>query len=165
MYFYRDVGPRRYVTDAHLYDPSVFSEITQFLNQMEFDIGQQAEPLPERFEIVLELRSDWDGWGYYMVDHGSRCVFWMAELDILWAIGEEFVGLKSLAHFSKLIAICIWLWIIKSDRRNLEHWIDVSYWRHWELFPADKIVPPDVIRELTAVLLHGSVGESSKVLK
>ena len=101
LYFYRDIGNHRYITDAYLYDPNKFEELTRFLTQMEFEISQQRETLPERFEIVLELRSDWDAWGYYMVDHKSRCVFWLAELDVLWAIGEEFVGLQSLAHFSK----------------------------------------------------------------
>ena len=165
LYFYRDIGPRRYVTDAYLYDGSVLDEITRFLNRMEGEIRQQNDLLPKESDIVLELCSNpsWNAWGYYMVDHKSRCVYWLAELDILWAIGEEIVGLQSLTHFSKpYLPTCI----SNSEISNSpEHWIDVSYWRYVELFPADKIVPPDVMRELTGILLHGSVGKWDQSLR
>ena len=105
LYFYKDVGRLRYITDALLTDSEVLKEIMGFLGRMERHLCEVTGGLPETFEIVLELLPEWDAWGYYMVDHGSRCVFWLQELDVLLAVEEEVQGLQSPSHFSKVTSI------------------------------------------------------------
>lgn len=104
FYFYTDRRAPRYVTFANLYKPAILDQIKLFMSRMDQDIEEQLQHqqtgLPDDVEVCLELLPEGD-WGYYMVDHHSRSLFWLEELDTTWIAGEV-NGLASLSHLSKI---------------------------------------------------------------
>ena len=108
LYFSKDVdNSRRYLTLAYLRDKVALHEISQLYEFVENSIRNETRDLPEKFEVVLELMSDLDAWGYYMVDHTSRCIFWLQDFDVLWAVGEELEGIQRVSQMSEYVHFAV----------------------------------------------------------
>lgn len=99
FYFYTDSRTPRYVTLANLNDEDVLDEMTRFMRRMDKEIQEQQrqqKQLPDDMEVFLEVLPG-GHWSYYMVDHRSRTLFWLDEVDTEWFAGEV-GGLASLSH-------------------------------------------------------------------
>lgn len=87
----------RYVTDADLADGEVLDFVENLVQCMaeEFETNKT---LPGQFDVVFEQLEE--GWGYYMVDHSSRSIFWLHSFDASW-IPSQILGLPSYEHMGE----------------------------------------------------------------
>lgn len=164
LYFYKNVSngtqpSRRYITEANLNQKAIIDEIDQFQQTMESHISNYDLHGISGVEIVLELLPDNGGsWGYYMVDHTSQCLFWINDFRVDGKIEEDIYGIKSTFHLSEQSNLIIYVIIQTYTCMAPEYWMEKHYWKHWELFPVEKDIPPEVVSELMSILLHGSIG-------
>ncbi|TDL18732.1 hypothetical protein BD410DRAFT_462994 [Rickenella mellea] len=87
-------------------------------------------------EVFLQLSTD-GTWGYYMVDHQNRCLFWLEDMDVemgIWEIGGK---VTTFAH--------------------MQHHITYEYWCHCEWFPHDKTITREELDELIAYFTFGII--------
>ncbi|TDL22881.1 hypothetical protein BD410DRAFT_202988 [Rickenella mellea] len=159
-------GPSlRYVTLADLLNVSVLTEIERFVDHMQelihrhsvlssftssssssagdndgngVDHGKSNGKGREEVEVevFLQLSSD-RTWGYYMVYHPNRCLFWLKDMDVeegIWEIGGK---VTTFAH--------------------MQHYIAYEYWSHCENFPHDKSVTRVELDELIAFFTYGII--------
>ena len=104
LYFHKNIkNSRRFVTYAYLQDEDTLNEINRFTKFIERVLDNETRQLPKSFEIVLELMPYWNAWGYYMVDHESKCIFWMHDLDVPWALRDEINGIQEISQMSDYI--------------------------------------------------------------
>ncbi|TDL18736.1 hypothetical protein BD410DRAFT_806289 [Rickenella mellea] len=92
----------------------------------------------EEVEVEVFLQLSTDGtWGYYIVDHRNRCLFWLEDIDVetgIWEIGGK---VMTFAH--------------------MQHYITYEYWCHCEWFPHDKTITREELDELAAFLAYGII--------
>ncbi|EJC97873.1 uncharacterized protein FOMMEDRAFT_143412 [Fomitiporia mediterranea MF3/22] len=129
-----------YLTEADLQDYSVLDEVEAFVCAVErhttnFNWGRD---IPENVEVVLEIEDE--AWSYYMVDLEQRCVFWLDDYDMSYALGENF-GVESLDHFRSQL--------------------DFEFWQHIEYFPNHRKLGPDVFHEAMGILNYWRVDVKS----
>ncbi|TDL18707.1 hypothetical protein BD410DRAFT_842581 [Rickenella mellea] len=158
-YYYNTAraGPRlRYVTLADLLDASVLTEVERFVDHMQGlvhkrfglssftssgggggdDNGKGREEVEVEVEVFLQLSTD-GTWGYYMVDHPNRCLFWLEDMDVEEWIGEIGGKVTTFAH--------------------MQHYITYEYWCHCEWFPHGKSVTREELDELMAFFTYGII--------
>jgi hypothetical protein len=82
--------------------------ITESANQILTDLKNKAldenVTLPTDVELVLEIHAQVTEMvcGYYLVEHSSRCLFWLEAFDVE-EICNEIKAVVSLSHLRKLI--------------------------------------------------------------
>ncbi|KIM86765.1 hypothetical protein PILCRDRAFT_816011 [Piloderma croceum F 1598] len=138
-YFFHE--EKRIYTDANLYDPEELVIITESANQILTDLNNKAMDdkvtLPTDVELVLEIHAQGTEMvcGYYLVEHSSRCLFWLEAFDAE-EICNEIKAVVSLSH--------------------LRYEIESQYWTHWELFPNNREITLDLVDELRDIALHAA---------
>ncbi|KAI0763100.1 hypothetical protein BD413DRAFT_484729 [Trametes elegans] len=138
LYFYH--SGKRIFTDADVRDRKIKATLQAFEEVLESKIREQNLILPTDYELVLYLEerkiSGGYNWLYYYVDHSTRSLFWVQEMDIIEEI-SEIGGIKQL-----------------SEIRNE---IEAKYWLHCELYPYKHTIPEDVFADLSGMLVFASV--------
>jgi hypothetical protein len=82
--------------------------ITESANQILTDLNNKAMDdkvtLPTDVELVLEIHAQGTEMvcGYYLVEHSSRCLFWLEAFDAE-EICNEIKAVVSLSHLRKLV--------------------------------------------------------------
>jgi len=69
------------VTDDPICQPNISSRITRWAERLEILIKTDELVLPEDYEIFITVAAEDDGCKYYFVDHATRTVFWLEEID------------------------------------------------------------------------------------
>ncbi|KAJ7191516.1 hypothetical protein B0H12DRAFT_752089 [Mycena haematopus] len=77
----------RIFTDAYLYDPAAFVQITSAVDQLlaRVEVQQLLSTDSSHIDIVLDLMTespDNDECGYYFVDHSARIIFWLEAFNM-----------------------------------------------------------------------------------
>ncbi|KAF9467880.1 hypothetical protein BDZ94DRAFT_1247980 [Collybia nuda] len=138
-FFYHET--RHIFTDADLYDISVYTALEEFARNIEFRIQSFPVQLPERFDIVLDLRLEHPGrynCGYYFANHDNSTLFWLDDHDVSGILSEVNVQYTS---------------------SHVGYEIESQYWYHCELFPNTRVITKDVLFELKDILTY-SIGDS-----
>ncbi|KAG1734997.1 hypothetical protein EDB19DRAFT_1122884 [Suillus lakei] len=90
-------------------------------------------------ELVVELIRGEDERSlvcrYYFVDHPNRLLFWLHEIST----EELFDGVQGVEKWS-----------------HIKYAIEHQYWQHCELYPSDKLLGTQLLKELKALVLHAS---------
>ena len=94
-------------TDTNLCDPNLWQVIEQFVEEIN-RLRDISSPLPEDWELVLELGKD-DETGepiclYYFVRHSTRCLFWLHEFD-LEDVLAGLCGVTEMSHIRESVHI------------------------------------------------------------
>ena len=81
-------------------DPALRREIEQFIVEVN-ELRSIFPPLPEDWELVLELRKDEETGdytcSYYFVCHSTRCLFWLHEFD-MESVLDDLCGVTEMTH-------------------------------------------------------------------
>ncbi|KAH8817925.1 hypothetical protein DL96DRAFT_1820632 [Flagelloscypha sp. PMI_526] len=120
-------------TDAPIDNEKVRSKMDETVNGLNNYLHTHAENLfANDFEIVLKNITG-DAYGYYLVSHNTRSVFWLDKFHIP-------------ADFNTVPGI--------HDCQQFKYELQSQYWHHCEIFPFHNI--PIVVREeLKEILIHG----------
>ncbi|PIL31933.1 hypothetical protein GSI_06637 [Ganoderma sinense ZZ0214-1] len=89
------------VTDDPICHPDISSRITTWTEKMDILIEAEDLVLPEDYEIFITVAADNDGCKYYFVDHTTRTVFWLEEIDP-GRHGLELAQVCSITHMHQL---------------------------------------------------------------
>ncbi|KAI0642660.1 hypothetical protein C8Q79DRAFT_1013332 [Trametes meyenii] len=140
LYFYHPI--KRIYTDADVRDHTILAILEAFERRLCSIIQDNELALPNDYELVLYLEerkiSGGYNWLYYYVDHATRSLFWLEELNIIEMLGDDSVpGIKTPS--------CI------------KYEIESKYWYHWEMYPHRHEVQEEVFTELSAILTFASV--------
>ncbi|KAK7694683.1 hypothetical protein QCA50_001871 [Cerrena zonata] len=103
----------RTVTNTHIQDGVQYQRLCDAISEIQNTISNLEWPLPPDYEIHLQLDTDSDKCGYYVVDHDKQLEFWF----------EDVHSFKDLD-----------LWRV-SSRANLNYKLQEHYWCHVEYYP------------------------------
>lgn len=85
------------VTDDPIYQSDISSRITRWAEKLDILIENDDLVLPDDYEIFITVAAEDDGCKYYFVDHTTRTVFWLEEIDPE-RHGLELAQVCSIAH-------------------------------------------------------------------
>ncbi|CAK5274682.1 unnamed protein product [Mycena citricolor] len=129
LYFFRQ-GTLRVVTEAHLYDQDNMARVLGWVERIERLAAQRAFPISDANELFIKLEGD--DCEYYLVDHATRALAWLEDVQ------TEDLGLPPVVSTSQLGIL-----------------LEELYWSHVEHFPMHLGgLPEQVIDSLTCVLTH-----------
>ncbi|KAL0956561.1 hypothetical protein HGRIS_002698 [Hohenbuehelia grisea] len=134
---------KRILTDSNMMDHETFAKVESFVDRFEDWIRAHNFDIPEDSELVLQVMKDPkrisdydDGFhcGYYYAHHSSRSLFWLEENSTSNIFDHRFK--------ENIIS-----------RSHAQIWLSVSYWQHWEYFSCTQSVTPELLGELTDILV------------
>lgn len=89
-------------------DQGLREEIEQSVEEID-KLRGTSPPLPEDWELVLELGEDGETGGpicsYYFVCHATRCLFWLHEFDPESAL-HDLCGVAEATHVCESDPVC-----------------------------------------------------------
>lgn len=140
-------------TDAYLHDNEILTITKDSIRNIVMYAAEHGINLHnDDTEIVFDVTEN-DGYvcGYYLVSHSQRTLFWLDSFETGRLCGGV-QGVTKLSHISGFIqsATAIYVTNIIS-----EHQLESEYWHHWETFPNERDVTPEIIREFRDILSHG----------
>ncbi|CAL1699361.1 unnamed protein product [Somion occarium] len=136
LYFWHEA--KKLYTDAHLYNPKVYSLIERFANHL-YQVAQEKNMvLPLDAELVLDLRVN-GTCGYYFVMTSLNTLFWIHDFDITWYVSRE-AGVAS------------------PSKDRLARLMEYVYWLHLRNFPHGHSIPHTRVRELTGRITNLIIG-------
>ncbi len=102
----RREGQHLFITEDICTNKSSSMRFERFIGEFEKKVDGFGDKLPTEMEIFLSFDEfDDDGWYYYCVDTGRRCLFWIDKVNLTW-MAEAVGSVPSKAHFS---ASCFFL--------------------------------------------------------
>jgi len=88
-------------------DPDLLLKIKQYMEEIN-RLKEDSPPLPEDWELVLELGKDGKTGepicSYYFVRHSTRCLFWLHEFD-LEPVLDDLAGVTEKAHIRESVPV------------------------------------------------------------
>ncbi|VDC02733.1 unnamed protein product [Peniophora sp. CBMAI 1063] len=130
-YYARGVSPR-VITEADVTDVAVSRAVAAWIDALKEWAAELDVLLGPSVELFVEPELDTEICDYYLVDHGSRAVFWLES-----ATTSE-LGLPSAC----------------SDA-HLKLALEENYWKHVEMFCMHLDDLPGALEELISIYLHG----------
>ena len=107
MYYVTSVKGFQFITEAHLRDKDVAPVVRTHIDTLAklfFTNPAAAAFQPGDVDFVVD---PWGSeWGYYIVDHLHRSVFWLHANDVQW-IAETAHGLRSHSDLSEWCALMV----------------------------------------------------------
>ena len=111
------------LTDVYLYDAdsrvrleNIIENVLQYIEK--YDITFSSQDIC----LVLEFRQS-GRYGYYFVDHRTRCLFWLEKYDAMEFLAQVRVkytpSLIGEFNSKALLLLVIWLWLFKETKWNL----------------------------------------------
>ncbi|EIN13393.1 hypothetical protein PUNSTDRAFT_129080 [Punctularia strigosozonata HHB-11173 SS5] len=145
---------RRMVTGADLYNKEVLARIEKSARRLETVKCSLGEEFPTNAEIMLELPDTGDDAEcyYYCANPDARTLFWINKMNIGWTI-REVKGITELSQAKIELEALYWY----ADMSL----VNVRTRTHWELFPLDRPVAPDLLQELIGMMVHGGVDQAT----
>lgn len=166
--------PKPIYTDADMCDPALRQEIEESVRDIN-KLRYFLPPLPEDWELVLELEKD-DETGeyfcsYYFVRHSTRCLFWLHEFDLESVLAYPSDVSTDKAHIRKSAPVSDIHQTKHMTRLGITSLVSGSHVvpmashltrsrSHWEMFPHNREVPEDLFQELSGILFHAGIGTS-----
>ncbi|KAJ6473234.1 hypothetical protein C8R45DRAFT_1012712, partial [Mycena sanguinolenta] len=140
----------RIFTDAYLYDPTPFAQITSAVAQLlaRAEVQQLLSTDSNHIDIVLDLMTeslDNDECGYYFVDHSARIIFWLDPFDM-----------SALDNWNQIPGI--------STPTHAKLCLEIEYWVHSQYFPTAMPISPQIVGELHDAIMYG-IGDAMSSLK
>ncbi|KAJ7226654.1 hypothetical protein B0H12DRAFT_1149059 [Mycena haematopus] len=122
---------QRIFTDAYLYDPAAFVQITSAVDQLlaRAEVQQLLSTDSSHIDIVLDLMTeslDNDECGYYFVDHSARIIFWL-----------EAFNMSALENWNQIPGI--------DAPSHAKMCLEIEYWVHCEYFPTAMPISPQIV--------------------
>ncbi|KAM5533995.1 hypothetical protein V8D89_012315 [Ganoderma adspersum] len=140
VYFACDSKPR-IVTDAQMYSESAREHVLRCVVTVFKTLESKDILLPESAEVyIMPLDYD-DACLYYFVDHASRALFWLEEIEV------ADLGLVEVISESHLALV-----------------LQEQYWTHVEQFPSHRFESLNLaVDELIAIFIHGEGDQMTSV--
>ncbi|KAF6764227.1 hypothetical protein DFP72DRAFT_871184 [Ephemerocybe angulata] len=137
LYFYNE--EKKTVTDANLYDPVYYEQITSNIATLEEHVRSNSIRLPERYTLAMDLNMQSHKeifTDYYYADHDRKVIFFLDDLDTSTnlQVWNQVKGVTSLAH--------------------VRHEFEAQYWTHGMLYPSTIELTDALVADLRAILLH-----------
>ncbi|EIW87388.1 hypothetical protein CONPUDRAFT_149421 [Coniophora puteana RWD-64-598 SS2] len=127
----------RAFTDANLIKKGTLEAIMRAIADLQAKIKTENIIMPPHWELVLEvahLRKARQV-GYYFVNHGNRCLFWLHDYDVAPMLGNV-KGVKFYSH--------------------IKYAMEAQFWMHVEFYPNNRKVPRNIFEELKEIVMHAS---------
>jgi len=160
-------------TDTNMCDQNLLREIEQSIEEIN-KLKEISPPLPEDWELVLELGEDETGdpiCSYYFVRHSTRCMFWLHDLD-LDSVLAGLCGVTEKTHIRESVLVPstrqtnhvtrpgITIPVLVGNDHDRDELVADIPRSHWEAFPHNREVSDELLQELSGILLHAGVGAS-----
>ncbi|KAF8814760.1 hypothetical protein BYT27DRAFT_7334293 [Phlegmacium glaucopus] len=136
-YFLDDSRKIPILTDVWMYNADSRTKLETYIEQIFSYIEKYNIEIPEETCLVLEFTNS-GRYGYYFVNHATRCLFWLDECN-----GMNFLGKVKVKYTPSHIGL---------EMKSL-------YWLHNYLFPNLCPLPSSAISEIKDILIH-AVGDS-----
>ncbi|KAG1873592.1 hypothetical protein DFJ58DRAFT_759127 [Suillus subalutaceus] len=139
LYFHDPV--RGIYTDSNMRDEPRRSSMTSCIDELLALMTSRCglELRSGDIELVVELTRGRDHHTrvcrYYFVDHPNRLLFWLDEMPTR-RIFDGVLGVEKWSH--------------------IKYAIQHQYWQHCEMYPSDKLLGPQLLKELKEVVVHAS---------
>jgi hypothetical protein len=133
-YFYHPSN--RVITDSYIRDSRTLKNLQLHIEDLWNIISERAIALSEDCDIFVQLDDDLQVCNYYIVDHASRTLCWLDEVN------SEDIGLP---------------WATCGAQQK--HALAEEYWAHVEFFPHRMLAIPMAALELANILTFGRGGE------
>ncbi|KAI1786741.1 hypothetical protein LXA43DRAFT_1184989 [Ganoderma leucocontextum] len=140
VYFACESKPK-IVTDAQMYSETVREQVLRCAVTIFKTLESKNILLPETAELYLMPLEYDDVCLYYFVDHASRTLFWLDEIEVCE------LGLMEVISETHLVYV-----------------LQEQYWTHVEQFPSHRFESLDLaVDELIAIFIHGEGDQMTSV--
>lgn len=68
------------ITTEDISSTEILDRVQYFIEMVEGMFEDTGVPLSDSYELYLEFDQDGVGCGYYLVDHSTRCIFWLEKV-------------------------------------------------------------------------------------
>ena len=163
-------------TDAYLYDEGSLRDIERFREDI-FTIIETKPLMPPKWELVLDMGESQQLneriCYYYFINAANRSLFWLEDFDvtpILRGFGKAISmphicesgfpppsGISTADECQKIRRYRVA--IGRSTPYGSVYGLTVTR-SHWEMFPHNRDVPEELLRELIGIMVHAGIGES-----
>lgn len=155
LYFHKN-SELKIVTGENLSSAVVSEHVQHWSDQVVGMFGKVGFPLSESYELFLESREDDLSYGYYIVDHLKRCIFWLEP------VLTEDVGMNpafSLEHLREYHTSTLNRGSSNGVFLVSGHELEEMYWLHVEYYPSHAGVLTDgVVDDLLNTFAHAQGG-------
>lgn len=135
LYFYHHAY--RAYTPVNLFDHEILKVTTHFVTNIH--VMMSAETLPNNVQCMIKVErapeEEEPGWDcyYYLVHHEDRSIFWLT----------DYLDSNMLAEIEGV-----------DDPRHIKYAIEMSYWKHIEMFPEFQDISDKMLDKAMGILIH-----------
>lgn len=154
VYYVRNSVPR-VITSADLYDSEVQESVHEWADVVDKVLCEKDLRLSDSMELYLEFPETGEYCRYYLVDHATRTLLWLARVE------SNQLGILETVSGDHLRKFAVRLPLASSDFVS-GFALESLYWLHVEYFPCHQLVGLNLaLNELIHVFSHAQAGTSA----